>query len=252
MVRYDSLKGKVALVTGGTSGIGKDIVKQLLLNEVSVITCYISKDEQAKEAKDEFAKIGNIDVIKADVSNEAEVISLYEYIENKYGRLDYLINNAGINVDSYIEEFNLEDFRKVIDVNLVGKFITIKNSVKLLKQSISPRIINIASRLGTNPMEESMAYCTAEAGIIMLTKVAVLELSKYNIRANTISPSLTLTPLSKQFYSKEEIQDTAKRNPSKRLGETKDIANTAMFLLSDEADYINGENINVSGGDLLI
>lgn len=252
MVIYDSLKDKVALVTGGTSGIGKEIVKQLLLNGTNVVTCYISNSDQAEETEVEFNEIGNIDVIKADVSNESEVVSLYDFIENKYGRLDYLINNAGINVDSYIEKFNIEEFRKVIDVNLIGKFITIKHAVSLLKKSKTPKIINIASRLGTNPMEESMAYCTAEAGIIMLTKVAALELSKYNIKVNTISPSLTLTPLSKQFYSQEEIDTTAQKNPSKRLGETKDISNTAMFLLSDEAEYINGENLNVSGGVLLL
>lgn len=252
MTIYESLKDKVAFVTGGTSGIGKDIVQHLLSNEVNVVTCYTGNETQAKETKEEFAKYGNLDIIKADVSNEEEIIELYNFIFTKYGRLDYLVNNAGVSIDGWIEEYSVEKYRKVLDVNLVGKEICIKQGIKLLKKSKTPRIINIGSRLGTKPMEESMAYCTAEAGILMLTKVAALELSKYNIKVNTISPSLTLTPLSKQFYSEDEIEVTAKKNPSKRLGETKDIAQAVMFLLSDEAEYINGENININGGLLLL
>ncbi len=249
MTIYESLKDKVALVTGGTSGIGKDIVRHLLVNNVKVITCYAKNEESAKELKEEF---GDIDVIKADVSKESDVIKLYEFIEKKYGKLDYLINNAGISIDGYIEDYSIESYRKVIDVNLIGKEICIKHGINLLKKSLTPRVINIASRLGTSAMEESVAYCTSEAGILMLTKVAALELAKYNIKVNAISPSLTLTPLSIQFYSEAEIENTAKKNPSKRLGDTKDVATAAMFLLSDDASYINGENINVNGGILLV
>ena len=120
-----------------------------------------------------------------------------------------------------------------------------------MKKSEFPRIVNIASRLGTRPMEDSVAYCTSEAATIMLTQCCALELSKYNIKVNTVSPSLTLTPLALQSYSEEEIKATAEKNPSKRLGEVQDTANVVLFLLSDKADYINGENINVNGGILL-
>jgi NAD(P)-dependent dehydrogenase (short-subunit alcohol dehydrogenase family) len=120
-----------------------------------------------------------------------------------------------------------------------------------MKKSTMPRVVNIASRLGTRPMEDSVAYCTCEAATIMLTKCCALELAKYNIKVNTVSPSLTITPLSKQSYSEEEIQATALKNPSKRLGKTEDTANLVSFLLSDKADYINGENVNVNGGILL-
>ena len=100
-------------------------------------------------------------------------------------------------------------------------------------------------------MEDSVAYCTCEAATIMLTKCCALELAKYNIRVNTVSPSLTLTPLGMKSYSEEEIKLTAEKNPSKRLGKVEDTANLVLFLLSDKADYINGENINVNGGILL-
>ena len=136
-------------------------------------------------------------------------------------------------------------------LNLVGPFNCIKNAIPLLKKSVCARVINISSRLGTRPMPDSLAYCTSKAGLIMLSMCAALELSEYNIRVNTVSPSLTMTPLGMQSYSEEEIKQTAMKNPTKRLGKPEDIANCVLFLLSDDADYINGENINVNGGILL-
>jgi len=170
---------------------------------------------------------------------------------NKIEKLDYLINNAGTNIDSYIETFYIQDFRKVIDVNLIGKVICTKYAIPLLKNSESASIVNIASRLGTKPCIEASAYCSAEAGVINFTKASALELSKYKIRVNTVSPSLTITPLALEGWTEQEIEQHKKNNPLKRLGETIDIANAVLFLLSDKASYINGENINVNGGSLL-
>ncbi len=251
-MKYESLENKVALVTGGTSGIGKEIVRNLLLNKVKVVSCYSSNEQNAEDTKKEFESLGELTILKADVSKEQDVVALYQEIDVTYGKLDYLVNNAGVSIDGSIENYSIEDYKAVLNINLIGKEICMKHGIRLLKQSNTPRIINIASRLGTKAMVESMAYCTSEAAIIMLTKVGALELSKYNIRVNTVSPALTLTPLSKQFYTEEEIQETARKNPSKRLGECRDVANTVLFLLSDEAEYINGENINVNGGILLL
>lgn len=239
---------KVALVTGGTSGIGKEIAKQLLINGAKVIINYAHNEENYKKTKNEFEEYkDNVMFIKADVSNEDEVMKMFNQIE----KLDYLINNAGTNIDSYIENFNIEDFRRVLDVNLVGKVICTKHSIKLLKNSKSPSIVNIASRLGTRPCVEASAYCSAEAGIINFTQVSTLELSKYSIRVNTVSPGLTITPLSLEGWTEREIEEHKQNNPLKRLGETIDIANAVLFLLSDKANYINGENLNVNGGSLL-
>ena len=170
---------------------------------------------------------------------------------NQIDKLDYLINNAGTNIDSYIETFNIDDFRRVLDVNLVGKVICTKHAVSLLKNSKTPSIVNIASRLGTKPCIEASAYCSAEAGIINFTQASALELSKYSIRVNTVSPSLTITPLALYGWTDKEIEEQKESNPLKRLGETIDIANAVLFLLSDKASYINGENLNVNGGLLL-
>lgn len=162
-----NFENKVALVTGGTSGIGKEIAKQLLINGARVIINYAHNEENYKRTKNEFEKYkDNILFIKADVSNEDEVIRMFKQIE----KLDYLINNAGTNIDSFIEKFDIEDFRRVLDVNLVGKVICTKHAIPLLKNSKTPSIVNIASRLGTKPCVEASAYCSAEAGIINFTR----------------------------------------------------------------------------------
>lgn len=245
-------KNKFILVTGSTSGIGRQIAKQLLENNATVIITYGHNEEMAQETMKELIDYKeNILLIKADLSNEIEVDEMFNKISNIYGKLDGLVNCAAYDKVLSIEDLTIEEYRHELDVNVVARWQCIKNAIPLMKKSDMPRVINIASRLGTRPMEDSAAYCTCEAATIMLTKCCALELSKYNIKVNTVSPSLTLTPLGMQSYSKEEIKATAERNPSKRLGTVEDTANLVLFLLSDKADYINGENINVNGGILL-
>lgn len=246
------MKEKIALVTGGTSGIGKEIAKQLLINNCFVFINYGHNENQMLEAKKELEEFSNrIKFIKADISNEEEVITMMNTIKDNYGRLDYLVNNAGTNIDSFIEDFDINDFKKVINVNLIGKVICTKHAIPLLKNGKNPSIVNIASRLGTRPCEEASAYCSAEAGIINFTMASALELSKYNIRVNSVSPGLTKTPLALAGWTQDEIAEQKENNPLKRLGETTDIANAVLYLLSDKASYITGENINVNGGTLL-
>ena len=248
-----NFKNKVALVTGATSGIGREIARQLCSEGATVIINYSRNEEHANETRNEFTeKQYKFEIIKADVSNENAVRNMMEQINQKFGKLDYLVNNAGIDFMESIEDFNLDNFRREIDVNFIAKFICIQTAIPLLKKSDTSKIINIASRLGTKPMEMSAPYCTSEAATIMLTQVCALELSKYNIKVNTVSPSMTLTPLSLQSYSGKDIKEMELNNPSKRLGKPEDTANTVVFLLSDKADYINGENVNVNGGILLV
>ena len=243
-----NFENKVALITGGTSGIGKEIARQLLVNGAKVIINYAHNEDNCNKTKKEFEEFKEqVKFIRADVSKEKEVMDMFTQIK----KLDYLVNNAGTNIDSYIENFNIKEFKKVIDVNLVGKVICTKHAIPLLKNSKAPCIVNIASRLGIRPCTEASAYCSAEAGIINFTQASALELSKYSIRVNAVSPGLTITPLSLKGWTEEEIKEHKENNPLRRLGETVDIANAVLFLLSDEASYINGENINVNGGSLL-
>lgn len=246
------MDNKIALVTGGTSGIGKEIAKLLLENGVQVIINYGNNDDQANKAISEFKSFEDkILLVKADVSKEKEVISMFKKIENKFGRLDFLINNAGTNVDSFIENFDVTNWDKILDINLKGKFICTKHAVKLMRKSKNASIINIASRLGIKPCEEASAYCVAEAGVINFTKCSAMEFAKDKIRVNSISPTLTITPMALSGWSEQEIEMTKENNPMKRLGEPIDIANMVLYLCSDEAKYITGQNISINGGALL-
>ncbi len=250
MKRFEN---KVALITGSTSGMGQQMAKQLLEEGAFVVINYAHNEEHAKETMKLFKEYDDkILLIKADISNEEEVKLMFKKIDERFGKLDYLVNNAAYDKILSFEDLTPEEFRKELDVNLVARWMCTKYAIPLFKKSDYPRVVNIASRLGERPMLDSLAYCTAEAATIMLTKVSALELAKYNIRVNTVSPSLTLTSLAKQSYTDEEIKETASKNPSKRLGECEDTANLVLFLLSKEADYINGENINVNGGILLV
>ena len=249
-----NFKDKVFLITGSTSGIGQGIAKALLEKGAKVVINYAHNEENAKKTKELLKKYeSNTLYIKADISNEKSVIEMYNKIEERFSKLDGLVNNAAYDKIFSIEDLPVEEFKKELDVNVIARWMCIKYGIPLLKKSKMPRVVNIASRLADRPAENSIAYCTCEAATVMLTKCCALELtSKYNIKVNTVSPSLTLTPLAKQSYTEEEIQLTAKKNPSRRLGEVEDTVNAVLFLLSEEADYINGENLNVNGGILLV
>lgn len=245
--------GKVILVTGSTSGIGRQIAKQLLEDNAKVIIHYGHNEKMAQETMRELDKFKhNIFLQKCDLADEKQIDEMFVNISKKFDKLDGLVNCAAYDKVLSIEDLSVDEFKHELNVNLIARFKCIKNAIPLMKKSEMPRIVNIASRLGTRPMDSSLAYCTSESATIMLTKCCALELAKYDIRVNTVSPSLTLTPLGKQSYTEEEIQATANKNPSKRLGTVEDTANLVEFLLSDKADYINGENLNVNGGILLV
>ena len=238
---------KVALVTGGTSGIGKEIVKELLDKNCIVITCYHNNEELANKTKEE---LNNEDllVIKCDVSNEDEVIKMFNMIKAKYGHIDYLVNNAGTFIDNFIKDFNIDDFRKVLDVNLIGKVMCTKYAYPIMNDGGA--IVNISSHLGIVPCTESPAYSAAAAGIINFTKATALEFAERKIRANSICPSFTPTPLSLKGWNEEEIAQKLKDTPLGRFATPEDTAKLCLFLLSDEAGFITGENIWINGGRL--
>lgn len=240
---------KVIVITGGTSGIGKYLVEQYIKldNKVYIISKDSSKIEKVKkEINNE-----NTIFIKADLTKDSDIKKAFKTISNKEKNIDLLINNAAYDKMQSIEDFEYNEFDKVVSTNLLGKMFCIKYALPLLKKSNYPSIINIASRLSEKPMIDSSAYCCAASSIVMLTKCAALELEKYKIRVNCISPSLTLTPLSIKSYTKEEINSTIDKSTRKRLCEPQDIFELIEFLHSKKSDYINGENIGLNGGLLL-
>ena len=242
----------MALVTGASAGIGKEIAIALAKEGVVVCINYSKSDDDAQLVKKAIEKNnGRAVVFKADVSKKEDVRKMMDFVEEKFGKIDYLINNAGINAVEDFGKYSIENWDRIMDVNLTGKFFCIKYATPLLKKSSSPRVINIASRFGIKPDEEIPAYCCAESGVIMLTKVTALGLAKYNVKVNTVSPSLTRTPLTEKICSEEEFNTYARNNPSGRVGFSSDIVNVILFLISDKSEFVNGENINVSGGILL-
>lgn len=241
------MENKIALVTGCTSGIGKEIVKELLEKGCTVITCYHSNEELKSELETECNN-DNLLIIKCDVSSEEEVINMFNIIKDKYGKLDYLVNNAGTFIDNFIKDFDISDFKKVLDINLVGKVMCTKYAYPIMSNGGS--IVNIASHLGVVPCEESPAYCAAAAGIINFTKSTAIEYADKKIRANSICPAFTPTPLSLRGWKQEEIDQKLKDTPLGRLATPEDTAKLCLFLLSDDASFITGENIWLNGGRL--
>lgn len=185
-------ENKVALVTGGTSGIGKEIVTELIADGCIVITCYSNNEENAGKLEKEISN-KNLLVLKSDVSNEEQVVDMFEIIKERFGHLDYLVNNAGTFIDNLIKDFSIDDFKKVLDINLIGKVICTKHAYPIMNDGGS--IVNISSHLGVVPCTESPAYCAAAAGIINFTKATALEFADRKIRANSICPAFTPTPL---------------------------------------------------------
>lgn len=239
------MKNKVALVTGGTSGIGKEIVKELIEKDCKVITCYSTNEENAKVLIDEINS-ENLLVLKCNVSNEEEVINMMKTIKEKFGNLDYLVNNAGTFIDNLIKDFNISDFKKVLDINLLGKVICTKHSYPIMNKGGS--IVNISSHLGVVPCTESPAYCSAAAGIITFTKATALEYADRKIRANCICPAFTPTPLSLRGWKQEEIDQKLSETPLGRFATPEDTAKLCLFLLSEDSNFITGENIWINGG----
>lgn len=239
------MNDKIALVTGGTSGIGKSIVKKLLSKGCVVITCYNSNEENAKNLIKEVDN-KRLTVLKCDVSDENQVKEMMKTIKEKYHKLDYLVNNAGTFIDNFIKDFDIEDFKRVLDINLLGKVICTKHAYSIMSEGGS--IVNITSNLGVTPCTESPAYCAAAAAIINFTKATALEYADKKIRANSISPAFTPTPLSLRGWKQEEIDNKLKETPLNRLCTPEDTANLCLFMLSDDSSFMTGENVWLNGG----
>lgn len=246
-MKYD-MTNKVAVVTGGTSGLGYGISKAFLNNGAKVIAFYLNDDEKANKVVKELSNIGDFTAIKVDVSNEEKMKETFK----QFNKVDFLINCAGISYEDDFIKLPMNKIKAVFETLLFGKFIACKCAYSLLVKSSTPRVINIASRFASRPLEGAIPLTSAEAGIVMFTKNLALEWSKDNIKVNCVSPSLTIkTGSYYEFYKDEDAKTIGQNNPSGRLGTLEDTANVVLFLCSEEAEYINGENINVNGGILL-
>lgn len=246
-----SLKGKKALVTGASRGIGKGIALALATQGAAIAVNFRSKEEEAKAVVAEIEKIGQeAFTIQADVSNEASVEKMFAQIKEKWGKLDILVNNAGILSVFPFDQIPTEEWDKIIAVNLRGQFLCSQKALKIMGQG--GKIINMASVAsgGVGVGSTNIAhYATSKGGSVALTEAMAVELGPKGINVNAIAPGLIDTDMTK-FITQDEkqLKGMLSRVPKGRPGKPVDIGVVAAFLASDEADYITGSVIYVDGG----
>ena len=239
--------GKVCLVTGGSRGIGRSTVLEFAKNGYDVIINYVNDSVSANKVKDEVERLGQKAIcIKCDVSSELEVKSMVEEVINTFGSIDVLVNNAGIAIDTTLEDKTVTNFRKILDINLIGTFLVSREVGKYMLNRKVGSIVNISSTNGIDTLyPESLDYDASKAGVISLTKNLANYYHPY-IRVNSVAPGWVMTDMNKEldsdFIKKEE--DKILLN---RFAEAEEIAKVIYFV-GAEATYINGSVIRVDGG----
>ena len=243
-----NLSGKVALVTGASRGIGRQIAVTLAGYGAAVIVNYNGSEAKAAEAVEEIAANGGTaEAIQCSVSDYEKAGEMISGIVKKYGHLDIVVNNAGITRDNLIMKMSEEDFDAVIDTNLKGAFNCTKHVARQMLKQKSGRIINISSVSGVMGNAGQANYCASKAGLIGLTKSVARELGSRGITVNAVAPGFIKTEMTDGLP--EDVKKAmGEQIPLKRFGETKDIAETVAFLASEGAAYITGQVISVDGG----
>ena len=239
-----NLKNKSIIVTGASGGIGNSIVENLNKSGANILATG-TRIEKLEDLKKNFK---NIKILKFDISQHKEI---EEFIENATqelgGSLDCIVNNAGITKDNLTIRMSLEEWSKVININLTSTFLMCKYSIKKMLKNKSGKIINITSVVGHTGNVGQANYTASKAGIVAMSKSLAIEYAKKNINVNCISPGFINTAMTDKIDEKHKEAIIAKI-PSNRLGKPEDIANAVSFLSSDQSDYINGETLHVNGG----
>ena len=242
------LKGKVAVVTGGTRGIGYAIVKKYLEAGAITILCG-SREETAKKALEKIkAEMpdAQVDAIWPKLSDRAEMTAALNTIKEKYGRLDILANNAGISQNNSLFDYKDEDFDKILDINITALYSCTRAAAEIMKDNGGGVIINTSSIVSYNGQGAGCGYPTSKFAVNGLTKSLSRELGKYGIRVNAVAPGVTRTDML-AVLPDEMIQPIIRNIPLGRLGEPEDVANAFVFLASDMASYISGAILPVAG-----
>ena len=244
-------ENKIALITGATRGIGKQIAITLAENGFDIAINYRKENEDLENTKKEIEKIGRKCVaVKGDVSSYEDCENFVKEVIAQYGKIDVLVNNAGITKDNLLMRMKREDFEDVLNVNLVGTFNVTKNVIPYMMKERNGRIINISSVVGIAGNAGQTNYSASKAGIIGFTKSLAKEVASRNILVNAVAPGFIETNMTDVL--KDEIKENIAKNiPLKRMGNAKDVANLVNFLASNESSYITGQVINVDGGMLM-
>lgn len=241
-----SVQGKVAVITGGGSGLGKETCILFAKNKAKVVVADFDEEKAKSVASFIQNENGEAMFVKVDVSSKESVDLMVEQIKNTYGRVDILINNAGITKDARLVKMTENDFDQVIDVNLKGVFLCTNAIVPLMIEQKYGRIISTASISAYGNFGQTN-YSASKAGVIAMTKTWSKELGKYGITANAVAPGFIRTPMT-EAMRQDILENLEKQIPVGRLGEPKDIANAYLFLASEHASYINGSVLDVNGG----
>ena len=242
---------KVVFVTGGSRGIGKEVALKYADNGYNVVINYVSDKTDVEKLEKEFEirKVESL-IIKADVSKTEEVDNVVTKAIDKFGKIDVLVNNAGITKDNLLMRMSEEEFDRVIEINLKGTYLVTKAVSKYMMKKRSGSIINLSSVVGVAGNAGQCNYSASKAGIIGFTKSIAKELASRNIRANAVAPGFIETDMT------QVLSDTVKENiysqiPLKRMGEAKEVAELIYFLGSEASSYITGQVINVDGGMIM-
>lgn len=238
---------KVAIVTGGTRGIGKEIALRLSKDGYNVVINYNSNELFAKEVSIECSKYNESLIVKADVSNYNEAEKLVQETISKFGQVDLLVNNAGITKDNLILRMTEDEFDKVVSVNLKGTFNMCKHISKYMLKQRFGKIINMASVIGIVGNLGQANYAASKGGVIALTKSLAKEFSSRSITVNAIAPGYIETDMTDSLSTDIKNQ-VLQAIPLKKFGKASDVANLVLFLASDNASYITGQVINIDGG----
>lgn len=242
------LKGKCAVVTGATKGIGEAITKKLASLGANVVINYRSNLEEAEKLQEEIKDYGVKSIIvHGDISKDEDADKLINTAKETFGQVDILVNNAGITKDGLILRMKEEEFDKVIEINLKGTFNCSKYASKVMVKQRSGKIINISSVVGVSGNAGQVNYAASKAGIIGITKSLAKELGGRGINVNAVAPGFIKTSMTKSLN--ENVKENLINNiPLKRLGDPSNVADLVAFLASDESSYITGQVINVDGG----
>ena len=239
---------KVCLVTGGSRGIGASCIKEYAKNGYDVVINYVNDDLSANLLKTEIEEKYHVKalIIKCDVANEIDVKNMVEEIINTLGRIDVVVNNASIAIDTILEDKTVDNFRRILDINLIGTFIVSKEAYKYMKNN-GGSIINISSTNGIDTnYPESLDYDASKAGVISLTKNLAISFAP-SVRVNSVAPGWVVTDMNKDL-DKDYVEKEKKKILLGRFADASEIAKVVYFLSTEDASYINGSIIRVDGG----
>lgn len=247
------LQNKVAIVTGAASGIGQAIAVRFAKEGASVVVDYIGGPDVANQTQQQISSIGGKSVaLAADVSKPDQVRTLIAGAVKAFGKLDIVVNNAGIEKKLAFVDYPVEELRKILDVNLIGPFLVCQTAARqMIQQGKGGRLINISSIHEDLPMPTNAAYCVSKGGLRMLTRTIAVELAKDKITVNNIGPGAVFTPIDADVEAMPEMEKALMSEiPLGRWGKPEEIAGLAVYLASDEAAYVTGSTYFIDGGML--